>query len=194
MEEKVLVNITCKTIIVILIVYYCSKYTHKEGKMFYNSYNRNKVYDVSFKYIPNCFEYKKYKDIFFLILLIPFLQSTSKFEIIQKILGFFLTIILIRSITIMTTILPKTTRKCNPQFKITGHCYDLIFSGHFSLGFLTTLIFIQYSLISPMFLVLFNVLHALAIVATRSHYTIDIIIGGIITSFVYQNNLNILAT
>ena len=188
-------QIVSKSIIVLLIVYYCTKYTHTQGLNFYNTCKKQKVYDVSFKYLPNYFKYKKYKDIFFIALLIPFLVNTStisnKVEIIKKVLGLFLTILLIRSLTIMTTILPKTTSRCNPKFKITGHCYDLIFSGHFSLGLIISLIFIENGIISPMYFVLFNILHAVSILITRSHYTIDILMGGIVTSFVYQNNLSL---
>ena len=176
-------------LVILVIISISSKHTFNQGTKFYNTVKENKVYDISFKYLPNYSRYKKYKDLFLLLIVFIVLQSPKIFEIIHDITSLFITILLIRSVTIMTTILPKTTRSCKPHFSITGHCFDFIFSGHFSLGLLSTMILFKYGETSMLFLVIFNILHAMAILVTKSHYTIDILVGGLVTGFVFQNNL-----
>ena len=125
------------------------------------------------------------------MLLVPFIITCS-FELLIKIGSLFLTILAIRSITIVTTILPKTTSRCSSNHILNGHCYDFIFSGHFSLGLLTSLVLLENGKINQLFFFLFNILHGLLIVATRSHYTIDVLVGGLVTFIVYQNNLRVI--
>jgi len=201
--------IVLKLLIIFIIYVVVSKHVLKEGSKFYNNRSsatcnsgnsgnggdggsNDKVYDVSFKYLPNLFEFKKYKDLVFLALLFPLLKSQQIWNTTIQIIGLFLSIVLIRCISIMVTILPKTTSKCKDKYGLFGTCYDLIFSGHFAVGLTSTLVLLERGLIQLPFLVLFNLLNAFLILVTRSHYTIDILVSLVVTLFVYQNNLSVL--
>jgi hypothetical protein len=91
------------------------------------------------------------------------------------------------------TILPKH-RSCNinEQQYLFGGCYDKIFSGHFAVILLITLLLKKYNYISLPLLILINMIHFIMILVFRWHYTIDIVIALLITLFVYQNNMNII--
>lgn len=192
------------TIICVFTALYLAsvKLVSYQGKEFYSDRIEPKVYDISHKYLPKYMgDQKKYKDCIFIILgvVLVVFGKEKKFEIVEKIVGLFITIVLMRCITTSCTILPKTTRQCqdNQDDLLTtfgigkGNCYDLIFSGHFALGFIITLVFFEYKLISILFLIFFNIINAGLILTTRSHYTIDIIVSFLATMFVYQNNFNI---
>lgn len=182
-----------KVICIICIVICASKYTEYTGYDFYTKCKKQKVYDVSFKYLPNFFEYQDYNDVMLVFAFLPLLWTSDRLFIIREIISYFLVILLVRALTISTTILPKTSSRCNKRNETSrlfiGHCYDLIFSGHFSLGFLTTMILSNYQLISKEYFTLYNILHALTIFMTRSHYTIDVLIAGMVVMLVYQNDL-----
>lgn len=165
------------------------KFVHEKGS--------ENIVDTLHDTLPNMYKYKDYKDLIFIGILIPFIYARNPLEIIIRILGLFMTIVFIRSLVITTTILPKI-KQCSRQtldwkalFLGRGNCYDLSLSGHFSLGFISTLVLYQYDLISPEYAVLFNVANAAIILLTRSHYTIDIIVGFFATLIVFQNNLSI---
>ena len=88
---------------------------------------------------------------------------------------------LLRVITSSVTVLPSpicTTSR--PSCKAIGGCHDLIFSGHTS----TMLIFAWHlQRCFPEYrthLILFCILGSAVIVATRGHYTIDVIVAWIV--------------
>jgi hypothetical protein len=72
-----------------------------------------------------------------------------------------------------------------------GGCYDKIFSGHFGITFLMTLLLYDNGYINQFVAILVNFLNAILILLTRSHYTIDIIVSIFVVIIIYQNNLNI---
>lgn len=117
----------------------------------------------------------------------------------MKFIGFMIVIYLIRDITINLTILPKQSNcvmKKKDEFTLYDHiigiCYDKIFSGHFSLTYMLTLLYYSYGIITNIpLLVGWNIINGLAIISTRSHYTIDVVMAFFVCSFIYTNNLNI---
>ena len=112
----------------------------------------------------------------------------------EFILGFFL-IILIRSLMIICTILPRQNNCKVTKLKIFnktigGTCYDKMFSGHFAFGLFTTLFVFRNNILEPNFsnkilFLIINSIHFLIIGITRSHYTIDIVVSIFITTFVF---------
>lgn len=159
-----------------------------------------KIYDLGHRYLPN---YSKHylnfviKDLYVLLLsFVPFL-FTGNYEAFKDYLSFYIVIILIRSITINLTILPKDKdckyedNSMNP-FNILNSCYDKIFSGHFATLFLATLIFYKYNIINSIpILIIINIINSFLILTTRSHYTIDIIVSLITVLLVYTNNIKV---
>jgi hypothetical protein len=72
-----------------------------------------------------------------------------------------------------------------------GGCYDKIFSAHFGITFLTTLILFDNGLINNLVAILINLVNGMFILLSRNHYTIDIVVSIFVVIIIYQNNLNI---
>jgi hypothetical protein len=100
-------------------------------------------------------------------------------------------ILFIRALTTLSTILPKHEDCVEPDLMtlmLGGGCYDKVFSGHMSFVALFTLILLEHKNISlPMFVGL-NVLQAAIILLARTHYTVDVILGFVITYLVYDGD------
>ena len=141
-----------------------------------------KVYDIGHKYLPNIEPYMYLINLN--ILFIVYWLFHVPFILDYFILLFI--IYCIRSVTIQLTVLPKM-KNCKHNFNLNGFCYDKIFSGHVAFLFLFTLFLLQYKFISFISLFIINVLYGLLIIATRSHYTIDVVVSLLVSLFVFQN-------
>lgn len=169
---------------------------YHNGSIFYeNRVNEGKtkpkVFDIGLRYIPDTRNYPTIHStlvalIDAIILILPFCFGVDVLiEFIQ--LGIIL--LVVRGLFINLTVLPKFAH-CDRNCKsisnyITGHCYDYIFSGHFSLFLLLMLIANDKGKIKNVAIP--TLFYGIAIVAVRNHYTIDVIVGLIITLFIYQN-------
>ena len=180
----------------ILVHIVSTYYVHKIGSDHYHPHqaikrNLDKVWDVCHKYFPNVHHLDYLANIIFLIPLIIVICSGSPKRILDDVLLYFPIILIIRSLMIFVTILPKHKRcdsgKLTWKSFVVGHCYDKIFSGHFSLFLLVTLSMLRYNVINSSTTIALNLLNALIILLTRSHYTTDIIIAFFITQSVYNN-------
>lgn len=96
----------------------------------------------------------------------------------------------LRAITKIVTFIPNSDEKCkneniDPFEKyIIGYCNDKIFSGHVSLTLLVLLLTYFYGFINNTQFGIFyvgHILYSLWIIMTRYHYTVDVILGYIIT-------------
>jgi hypothetical protein len=187
-------------IIFIIYILYNSYISDKMENIAYNYYNTReknnkttpKVYDIAHKFLPNLNKYNNIHHIITTIFILPILLD---FNILQEFLGYWIVIFIIRSITILVTILPKH-KECQYNGKtifhgLFGGCYDKIFSGHFASVFLATLLYLKYNWINLPILILINLINSIFILLVRGHYTIDLIVALFITLFVYQNNLRI---
>lgn len=190
-------------IILYLIIFYLlnslGQYlTYKNGKCFYEERIQNnkttpKVFDIGFKYLP---DYTDDQCLLFIlnsiIVIAPFfVHFILGHKILNEYFYYFIIIYLIRLVMINSTILPKMKR-CVNEFNlfstVNGHCYDKIFSGHFSSIFLLVLILYSKKIYTNVpVLTSFIMFIALLILLTRSHYTIDIIVAVFVVSFVYCN-------
>lgn len=190
------------TLISFLIFYLITnKLCQNIGETFYkNRIQKNKItpkiYDIAHKFLPDYSNtlLKPLGDFYVIFLtLIPFLFVGNSIAF-TEFLSFYLVVILIRCITINLTILPKNKNcenTCSKSEIING-CFDKIFSGHFATLFLATLVFYKYNIIKNIpILSIINIVNALIILTTRSHYTIDIIVSIVITLLVFTNNLKI---
>lgn len=182
---------------IIYIIFYLLSATSLEKIA--NSYYENriinnkitpKIYDISHKYLPNLHKYNNTHNLITIVFIIPLLFN---FNMLQEYLSYWIVIFIFRSITTRVTILPKY-KECkvnNDIIPIYGGCYDKIFSGHFASVFLATLLYLKYNWINLPVLILINFINSISILATRNHYTIDLIVALFFTLFVYQNNLRI---
>ena len=99
-------------------------------------------------------------------------------------------------ITSNVTILPKSKNCYDGDFNvlhlINGHCYDKIFSGHFAGSVIISLLLYNKGIVTdPMILIIYNLISAFLILATRSHYTVDIILAGYISVSSYLLGINV---
>ncbi len=179
--------------IIICILLVSNYFTNQLGKTFYTEEQANsKIFDILWSVTPDLHEYHAYNDIFVIGLIISFLFVPT--TIFKEFIGKYLLILLVRALTIVSTILPKH-EKCNDNLTwlqmFKGQCYDKVFSGHTSFVLLATLIFLREGIISlPVFFAL-NLGQITSIILTRSHYTVDIVLAIVITWLVYDGDYHV---
>ena len=186
--------LTLLLIILFIYITYTQDILETIGETYYdNRINQQKltpkVYDIGHKYFPNL---ENYEYIMNYLVGLSFLSFLKPYILIEFI-GFIIPIFIIRSITIHLTILPKMKNcEVTNDIKFIGGCYDKIFSGHFATIFLITLLLWKHHNISIVWVFLINILNAFLIIATRAHYTIDILVALFITLFIYKFNFSLL--
>ena len=162
----------------------CTKYLINKN---IDNNNLKQLDDILYNIIPNLYNYEYIVNIFLLLLLLPLIINPKK-KYFVSIFKYFSIIIFLRCITVCVTIIPPTKNCKQIEYNniysfLNGHCIDKIFSGHTS--FMIILFFIIYKnkilnnnlLLGYLFLILIN---SFLIVATRSHYTVDVILAYII--------------
>jgi len=172
------------------VVFLMTSKLDKDIDNYYKTVSHPSVFDIGYHLLPNLSKYEFIGNIYSGIFIIILLCLANLWE---EFLGFLIPIMFLRLLFIHITILPKH-RSCNinEQNYLFGGCYDKIFSGHFAVLLLITLLLKKYNYISlPLFIVI-NVIHFLMILVFRWHYTIDMVIAGLITLLIFQNNLNII--
>jgi len=162
--------------------------THYESyysKRIKNNKINPKIYDIGHKYLPNL-EYHEY--IINIILVLSFIVFLKYPNIITPFFILLLFIFIFRLFVSQLTVLPKMKKcviKSTPD--INGYCYDKIFSGHTAVLCLITLFLFNLKQISIYSLFFINIIYGLIIIATRAHYTIDVVFSFIVTFTIFQN-------
>ena len=180
------------TIIIFVVYFFCILFTSKLDNnidIYYKKMSHPTVFDIGYYVLPNLSKYEFICNIYICIFIILLYLS----NLWEEFLGFLIPIMIIRLLFIHVTILPKH-RSCNinKQNYLFGGCYDKIFSGHFSIILLITLLLKKYKYISLTSLILININYFIMLLVFRWHYTIDMIIAGLITLIIFQNNINII--
>lgn len=185
-------------IIIFVIISVLNYICYLNGDKYYKNREEKKkttqkVFDIGHKYIPDM-RNKKYSIIIFnLVTQLPILLlSLSDLPLL---FSYMITIYLFRAITINATILPKH-KNCTIQkygiFEILhGHCYDKVFSGHFSFAVLVILFLINKGTISNTSGIIYLLFQAIIIIGVRAHYTVDIILAGYITYSFYKLGIHL---
>jgi hypothetical protein len=88
-------------------------------------------------------------------------------------------LLILRPLCFSVTIMPPPSNSI-PKTSILGGSCDCIFSGHTAITLLELLFLKKYYPYLPQYLI-FEVLYCLAILISRAHYTVDIILAWIIT-------------
>jgi hypothetical protein len=161
---------------------------HYTGKNFYNQQtdqNTNKIYDLGVAITPDLSKVKSLSLIMDLLTFVP--PIMFGLDIFETFAEYSIVISILRYFIINLTILPKEEHCDDSQLTwsnyITGHCYDKIFSGHFASTFLLSIILYQKGIVTNLLpLVIFNSFNAWLIIATRSHYTIDLVVSILVTT------------
>lgn len=166
---------------------------HFNGKTFYNN-NEIKIFDISHKYLSNLSNND------FAIYLNDIIAISAPFlfgrEVFFEFIEYYPVILIIRCLMNYVTILPKNKHCKDDEFGIKnlikGHCYDKIFSGHFTITLLVALIVYNNKIITNKLpILLYLLFHIILILATRSHYTIDVIVAFFVVTWVYNLGLKI---
>lgn len=182
--------------LLLIFVLYMNYRTNEIGEEFYFTRKKQKkinpkIYDISHKYLPNLHEYEN--NIINIIPLGIALPLIMNLKIFIEFITLFIIILIIRSILIYVTILPGHSKCQNSNYSITslGGCYDKIISGHTAWVFLASLFLHKYKILSIHSLIMINLLNSMFLLSTRAHYTVDILLGYLLTGLIFQNNINI---
>lgn len=191
-----LVSSFVKIIVIIITGFIFNKLCNDTASIYYQSRidsgkTTPKVYDIFHRILPDLSRFKFESEIILIMILLPFLVpifTTENTEPVNEFVSYLIVIMFIRSFIINMTILPKD-KNCD-GLGLNGGCYDKIFSGHFSTGFLATLIFYKHNIITNIpVLILMNVLNAGSILAVRNHYTVDVLISIFVVLTIVDNKL-----
>ena len=187
--------------IAVIAIYFCThvfmnSYAQKTGDDFYRYQEgrpENRVYDILHENLPDEHKWEWLTNLIIVVSLIPLLWNFNM-KFITEYIGLMLTVFILRDITINLTILPKHERcELNDGISthIVGSCYDKIFSAHFATVFILSLLYYSYKYVTNVpLLVLWNIVNALIIILTRSHYTIDVVVSVLVCYLVYDKDLN----
>lgn len=198
--------------IIILTHLKAMEFVYRTGTAFYGGNQKCKkddVWDILHANFKNYSKYNYTKNFYMIVFFIPLIYNIFKVsdKLVKEFLLKFLIIIFLRSITIMSTILPKNTSvEVKPDKygnlslfdkTIGGGCYDKMFSGHFAFGLLLTLLMFKYNIVENNILnillfILLNAVHLFILGVTRSHYTMDMIVSLYVTLFVYNLDINLI--
>lgn len=155
---------------------------------------KDDIFDVIWKYTPDLYQYNYLTDVLPVVILFSLFFIPRGNSILVEFFLKFLVIMLIRALTTISTILPKH-EKCEHEFNIrnvlSGGCYDKIFSGHTAFVALFTMIFYREDIINSWQFWLINIFNMGLITVTRAHYTVDVILGFIITYLVYDGDYSL---
>jgi hypothetical protein len=162
----------------------------KSDTFYQKKENYNKIQDFFHTILPHYTQFEYAPDILSGLLLAYIV--IMQFKLIYHLSGYIFTLILFRQLVIQMTVLPKN-EICNIKHSsvLRGGCYDKIFSAHFGITMLSTLILYENGLINKFFAIFINAINALFILLGRCHYTIDIVVSIMVVVIIYQNKLNI---
>ena len=175
--------------LIISIILFSNYATLKIGENHYTTHNKNELFDIFYSILPDLHKYSSIFNNIVPILGVISLYFYSNHKLTIEFLSKFVIIMLIRAVTIISTILPKH-EKCDQKIDITslvvGGCYDKIFSGHTAFVLLLTLMYYREHIINMPTLISINTLNILLILGTRSHYTVDVLLSIFVTSTIYN--------
>ena len=182
-------------VIIIIYLLICKKVFHRlenKSEVFYEnikSKKKSKIYDIIHSNLPSTRKLMTLVDAVPFILLVGILFIDV--NLFYNIMGFLVTILILRMFIIHITILPKD-KKCDIKKSsvLSGGCYDKVYSGHFSVVFICLLSLYMNKYINLFTFSSLSIIFGLLIITSRSHYTIDIFVAFLIVVVVYQNNIN----
>ena len=176
-------------LIIIIVIIFASNYAvMKLGSQFYKDKQQIELFDIFHSILPDLHSYHYIIDFIGLALIIS-LFFVSNNSLTTEFITKFLIIMFIRAITTISTILPKHNicdETISTRSLLLGGCYDKIFSGHTSFTLLLTLLYYRENIINLPLLIGINATNILAIIATRSHYTVDVLLAIFVTTTIYS--------
>lgn len=185
----------------IVLHFLCTSFVWQRGTLYYANNKSTDIYDIIHNNTPDYSRFNYTKNWYLILFIIPFVLNINLItsSIVIEFVIKFCIILIFRSIFMVTTILPKQNGcdvKSLGLFDMTigGTCYDKIISGHFSFGLLLTLMMFKYNFVKPkhyFYFIILNVIHAIILTVTRSHYTLDVILALFVTLIIHYGYDNI---
>lgn len=165
------------------------------GESHYEIDQATKVFDLAHQYLPDLHDWQWIINIIPVLLLLYVVALPDGVRIIRDSFFMILLVLAIRTLTAISTILPKHDNcTVGPKFWNIfqgGGCYDKIFSGH--TAFVTILLlnlFRADHITAPAFWTI-SAIEATTILLTRGHYTVDVILGFLIAYLVWDGDYSV---
>lgn len=144
------------------------------------------IYDVGHHALPDLSEVTEWKHVLLLPILVPLVLHRTSVNV-PSVLFKVGVLLLVRAVSMMGTILPRRTDrrvdKLTPwSLTMGGTWYDRMFSGHVAIGCLLTWELFRNGIVGCTWLPVLgyaalNIANGVVAVATRSHYTMDVVMA-----------------
>lgn len=158
-------------------------------------YNRPPLSDIVIDNFIDLSRYRKFTELFLIPFLLPFISSIYGLSKIGYLLRIGVVFLAIRMLTTVVTDIPSSTTECDmtkiPTWLLflKGHCHDKIFSGHVGLAILLLLVSLKFNLItqdSLYYFIPYLLLYSFYTIASRNHYTIDVLLSYLIVIPIFK--------
>ena len=144
--------------------------------------HKSPLWDIGHYLLPDLGKYRWCNDVVVLIVLLLNLYFCKPTKLYFQAVGL---IVFLRMISIYATILPKSNSECTfTGNEGVGGCHDKVFSGHIALTMLTSIFIAKSYPNLKIHLLILNILNAFSVIASRDHYTIDVLIAAFLSVFI----------
>ena len=165
-----------------LIYRKCIKIAYKNGKK--KNPEEKPLYDLGHYYLPDLDNYHIIPDIILGLYIIAFFYF-GNIELLKEISLLMCIMFTFRSILVISTSIPDASGKCEQKKFQIGYCNDLMFSGHTATITLISLYLMSIFPNKRNMLILGNIITYILIIASKNHYTIDVLIGSYVSTTLY---------
>ena len=170
-----MILITILTCIVYLIA---NSFSYKIGT---DLLEQSPLYDILHEILPNLAKYVYIRDIILILAILPILFFPKIWKYIPELWNSFMLVVLVKAICIFFTNIPSSHPSSkNPNIYDLNHCHHSSVSGHSALFMILALLYIK-GCFNVWIIWMSVFLYSLLIVISRSHYTLDVIHGLLIT-------------
>lgn len=170
----------------------------------HNKYQLHDIFHEHLTVIP--YKLTDYALILYVLYFVVRFIRLSSLQKITKVIWCMNALFTIRLFTFSTTILPPPLPNCNGRklgepiiWNVVTHlvndsstCVDFMFSGHVAFYMMIMLYAVDHSnyKIEKFFNVIYAVAGMIIVVATRSHYTADVVVAIALTKLIYDKSFN----
>ena len=165
-----------------LITNKCKKLAYKNGKK--KNPDEKPLHDLGHYYLPDLDNFYSVIDVILGIYILIFLYF-GNYKIFREFSLLMCLIFIFRSILVISTSLPDPSGICEKKKFQIGYCNDLMFSGHTATVTLISLYLMNIFPNKSNILILGNIITYLSIIASKNHYTIDVLVGLYVSTSLY---------
>jgi hypothetical protein len=169
------------TILTIIVYLLANSFSYKIGtSMIY----QNPLYDILHEILPNLSKHVHIRDYLLISMILPILFMKKLWPYIPELWNIFMVVILIKAICIFFTYIPSSHQSCqNPTILDLNHCHHCAVSGHSALSVILALLYIKGGF-NAWIICICVFFYSLLIIASRAHYTDNVIQGILFTLIV----------